>query len=58
MIFERFCRGPLGIARKPDGVGLGLSFVHTVVTRHKGKIECVSEPGKGSTFTFVLPMIA
>ena len=57
MIFERFCRGPLGIARKPDGVGLGLSFAHTVVKRHKGKIECVSEPGKGSIFTLVLPMI-
>jgi CHASE2 domain-containing sensor protein/signal transduction histidine kinase len=58
IIFERFCRGPQGIARKPDGVGLGLSFAHTVVTRHKGKIECASEPGKGSIFTIVLPMIA
>lgn len=57
VIFERFHRGPMGIGRKVEGVGLGLSFVHTVMTRHKGKIECVSEPGRGSTFTFVLPMI-
>jgi CHASE2 domain-containing sensor protein/signal transduction histidine kinase len=58
MIFERFHRGPMGIGRKAEGVGLGLSFAHTVVARHKGKIECASEPGKGSTFTFVLSMIA
>ena len=56
LIFERFRRGPMEVGRKADGVGLGLSFVHTVMKRHKGDIECASEPGRGSTFTFVLPM--
>jgi len=56
-IFERFQRAPLGIGRKVDGVGLGLSFVHTVMVRHNGDIRCVSEPGKGSTFTLLLPLI-
>lgn len=57
-IFKRFHRGPMGVGRKVDGVGLGLSFVHTVMMRHKGEIQCVSEPGCGSTFTFMLPLIA
>lgn len=56
-IFERFKRGPLGIGHKVEGVGLGLSFVHTVMVRHKGDIRCASEPGRGSTFTFMLPLI-
>lgn len=57
LIFERFRRGPTEVGRKTDGVGLGLSFVHTVMKRHKGEIECASEPERGSTFTFVLPMV-
>lgn len=59
VIFEHFQRGPIrGGGRKVDGLGLGLSLVHTVITRHKGEIECDSEPGRGSTFTVLLPMTA
>ncbi|AXB79797.1 CHASE2 domain-containing protein [Novosphingobium sp. P6W] len=54
-IFERFRRGPVGLGPKTSGAGLGLSFVHTVVLRHHGEIECESEPGRGTTFTFSLP---
>lgn len=57
-IFARFHRGPLGLGRKADGVGLGLSFVHTVVVRHGGEIRCQSTPGEGTTFTFLLPLAA
>jgi len=57
MIFKRFHRAPAGIGRKVDGVGLGLSFVHTVMARHHGEIRCRSEPGRGATFTLVLPLI-
>ncbi len=57
-IFERFARGPLGIGQKVEGVGLGLSFVHTVMVRHKGEVRCASEPGRGASFTLTLPALA
>ena len=37
------------------GVGLGLSVVYGIITRHNGFIDMTSEPGKGSTFKIRLP---
>ncbi|UCD89450.1 MAG: PAS domain S-box protein [Desulfobacterales bacterium] len=37
------------------GVGLGLSVVYGIITRHNGKVEVESETGKGSTFKVSLP---
>lgn len=37
-----------------QGSGIGLSICQKIVQRHKGKIEAVSEEGKGATFTFTI----
>ena len=37
------------------GTGLGLSICHQIMQDHDGRIEVESEPGKGSTFTIILP---
>jgi signal transduction histidine kinase len=38
------------------GTGLGLSLVFEIVQKHHGKIDLVSEVGKGTTFTLHLPL--
>jgi signal transduction histidine kinase len=38
------------------GTGLGLSICYQIVRDHRGEIQVVSEPGKGATFTVILPM--
>jgi signal transduction histidine kinase len=38
------------------GTGLGLSISYGIIKDHKGSISVESEPGKGSTFTVVLPL--
>jgi len=42
---------------KGKGVGLGLSVVHGIIGRHKGKIEVDSEPNVGTTFTIYLEVM-
>ncbi|WP_437680408.1 sensor histidine kinase [Sorangium sp. So ce131] len=55
-IFEKFYRVDDLLARQQDGSGLGLSIVKHVIRAHRGKILVDSEPGKGSTFTLVVPL--
>ncbi len=40
---------------KPKGSGLGLAVVYSIIRRHGGFINFVSEPGEGTTFYFFLP---
>ncbi len=40
---------------KPDGHGLGLAGVYSIINRHEGRISAKSEVGKGTTFAFCLP---
>jgi len=54
-IFERFFRIKDGELHTSKGFGLGLNFVKKVIDTHNGKIEVVSEPGKGSSFIIKLP---
>lgn len=41
---------------KPGGSGLGLMIIQRIVQEHGGQIELVSEPGKGTNFTILLPL--
>jgi signal transduction histidine kinase len=56
-IFDKFVRGRAAIERNIKGTGVGLSMVQQIVTAHGGEIHLESEPGRGSTFTLLLPSV-
>ncbi|MCL6259530.1 ATP-binding protein [Aquiflexum sp. TKW24L] len=55
-IFERFYRVEKSRSRERGGTGLGLSIVKHILEGHKSKISVSSTLGKGSIFSFELPL--
>jgi two-component system, OmpR family, phosphate regulon sensor histidine kinase PhoR len=54
-IFERFYRQSSGDVHDVKGFGLGLNYARAIIDAHKGTINVISEPGKGSRFDIFLP---
>jgi signal transduction histidine kinase len=55
-IFEEFRQAEGSLAQRKGGTGLGLAIAKKIVELHGGKIWAESEVGKGSKFTFTLPL--
>jgi len=56
-IFKRFHRGEEARKVNPSGAGLGLSIALWVARAHGGDIHVESSPGKGTTFSVILPAV-
>ena len=55
-IFEKFYRLDPNLSRGVGGTGLGLYICREIVRRMGGRIRVESDPGRGSTFSFELPL--
>ncbi len=55
-IFDRFYQVESHLTRRHGGMGLGLSVAKVMVEMHGGRIWVESKEGKGSTFSFLLPV--
>jgi signal transduction histidine kinase len=55
-VFERFYQVESHLTRKHGGMGLGLSVAKVMIELHGGRIWAESVEGKGTNFTFILPV--
>ena len=56
-VFERFAQADASDRRVKGGTGLGLAISRSIVLAHDGRIDYVSDPGRGTTFFFELPLL-
>ena len=54
---QRFYRVDTHRAREVGGTGLGLAIVKHILSRHRGRLRISSEPGRGSRFSVLLPLL-
>ncbi|MGH4124430.1 MAG: ATP-binding protein [Clostridium sp.] len=54
-IFDRFKQVDKSLSRNTEGTGIGLNLVKSIVELHGGRVYAISEFGKGSKFTVILP---
>ena len=57
-LFERFYRCDKARGRDLGGTGLGLAIVKHIAHTHNGRVDVLSSPDKGSTFTLTIPINA
>ena len=55
-LFQRFYRVDSSLRRSTQGAGLGLFLCRAIIEAHGGRIWLRSEPGKGTTVFFTLPL--
>jgi hypothetical protein len=56
IIFEKFRQGGDTLTTKPRGTGLGLPISREIIHHFGGRLWVESEPGRGATFSFVVPL--
>lgn len=56
-IFTKFFRGVNALKRETEGSGLGLFIAKNIIEAHDGKVWFQSKTGKGTTFSFSIPLV-
>ena len=55
-LFKPYAQASADVAQRYGGAGLGLTISRRIIEGHGGRLSVQSEPGRGSTFTFTIPL--